>query len=233
MRLRTCPLAVCSLFVSLPLLAPTAHAGDWWVDAVYGDDANGGTSESDAWRTITHALAQLGPVPGNELDVVHVMPGEYRKTNGEVFPLELRDRLWLVGEEGPEVTQLLGGLRVGIGDEPTGPETGAEGFTLLKHNGTGRGVQIQSPLPARPVRKATFRDLRIEGFGTGVFVFVEDSASSGSSLTVEDTQIVSCGATSTGFLRAAVTSMLSSPTRTSGQNPPTSKNSSRAPGPPG
>lgn len=192
MSLRTRPFALCSLLVSLPLLSPSAYAGDWWVDAVNGHNANGGTSESDAWRSITHSLAQLGPLPGNEQDVLHVMPGEYREINGEVFPLELRDRIWLVGEKGPDVTILVGGLRVGIGDEPTGPETGAEGLTLRAKLGQDRGVQIQSVLPVHPVRKATFRHLRIDAFPIGVFAFVKDSSSSGSSLTIEDSQIVRC-----------------------------------------
>ena len=57
-----------SLALATPLAYP-ATAGDvWvadvWVDPTNGDDANGGTSAADAWRTVTHALIQPGPSAG-------------------------------------------------------------------------------------------------------------------------------------------------------------------------
>ena len=80
-----------ALVVLLALaFAPTVRADDVWVDAVGGDDANGGSGPSDAWASITPALNQLGPVPGATLDVVHVMRGTYSTATGETFPLTLR-----------------------------------------------------------------------------------------------------------------------------------------------
>lgn len=174
------------LALALPSLAA---AGDYWVDAVNGDDANGGTGPGDAWLTITHALNQLGTQPGAEVDLVHVLPGDYKKGNGEQFPLELRDRVRLIGEGGPEVTHLLGGIRVGVGDEPTGPETGAQGFTI---RGVTRGVELQNKAPLFPRRQATFSDLIIRNCDSAVFVWAKGQDASGSSLVLEDTLILEC-----------------------------------------
>ena len=64
------------------LSAGTGFAADWYVDAVGGGDANSGTSATDAWKTVTHALTV---VPGGG-DVVHLAAGVYDEALGEVFP---------------------------------------------------------------------------------------------------------------------------------------------------
>lgn len=84
-------------------LAPTATAADFYVDAAHGSDANNGTSSSLAWRTITHALASLG----TSSDVLHVLPGVYSTTHGEVFPLQAHGQR-LIGDQGAEVTIIDG-----------------------------------------------------------------------------------------------------------------------------
>ncbi|MBI5435183.1 MAG: DUF1565 domain-containing protein [Planctomycetes bacterium] len=84
-------------------------AGDWYVDATSGSDSNGGTSPSDAWKTIAHALASAPAAPVGGTQTIHLAPGSYDAISGEVFPLELRDAFELVGDGGPDVTVLDGG----------------------------------------------------------------------------------------------------------------------------
>lgn len=179
-----------AFLLALPLLAPSALADDYWVDALHGSDTNGGTSRTDAWRTISHALTQLPPAPGDDVDVVHVLPGDYDTDLGEVFPLHLRDRVRIVGEAGPASTRVYGGLRVGIGTDPTRPETGAEGLSII---GTKlKAIGLETPGPERPVRQATFRDLVIESCPVALYVRARIAKSAGSSLVLEDTLIRSC-----------------------------------------
>ena len=73
------PTVVAALVLSSP-----AIANDWYVDAVNGNDGNGGTSPTDAWRTVTHAL---GEIPSTGPDTIHLLPGLYEPALGEVFPL--------------------------------------------------------------------------------------------------------------------------------------------------
>jgi hypothetical protein len=92
------PAAIISLVVGLamvlPLLAgvflatdraeakiniPIGGSGtDYYVDAVNGDDDNGGTSWLDAWKTITHA-AETVPAGASTTDtnIIHVASGTY------------------------------------------------------------------------------------------------------------------------------------------------------------
>ncbi len=83
------------------LLAAAAPAADRYVDAVNGSDANGGTSSADAWRTLTHATAQLAGagVP----NTLHVAPGTYDAALGEAFPILLPDNLTVRGAPGAVV----------------------------------------------------------------------------------------------------------------------------------
>lgn len=85
---------------SLVLLAASASAADWYVDAALGSDANPGTSPALAWRTITHAI-QTVPAPGaGETHVVHVAPGLYDVAHGEVFAWPMRTGVEIVGDQG-------------------------------------------------------------------------------------------------------------------------------------
>ncbi len=68
-------------------------AADLYV-APDGDDANGGGSPEQAFRTITKALAVA-----RDGDQIHVAAGDYTRASGEVFPLTLAGRtgVWLLG----------------------------------------------------------------------------------------------------------------------------------------
>ncbi len=77
-------------------LASAAFAGDYYVDAVNGSNANSGTSPAQAWRTVTHSLTQL---PVGEAHVLHMASGVYDMQSGEVFPLQMRPRIVLSGAQ--------------------------------------------------------------------------------------------------------------------------------------
>lgn len=138
--------ALAALF--LVLLAPAGRAGDFYVDSAAGDDANGGTSPTDSWRTITHALASVpNPAPGST-HTIHVAEGLHDAALGEVFPLGMRPELRLVGA-GPASTILDGGgaalTLVAVASscpglcEPFGADTLVAGFSLRD---AARGVSI-------------------------------------------------------------------------------------------
>jgi len=130
-----------SATVAVVILGISARAADYYVNAVSGNDANTGTSPASAWRTITHALAQL-PVPSTGvIDVVHVAPGLYDAALGETFPLRLmgHDAVQIVGDAGAESTILDGGGAwamvwnwpdAQVYNWGTGPDTLLQGLTL-------------------------------------------------------------------------------------------------------
>ncbi|MCK6445210.1 MAG: DUF1565 domain-containing protein [Planctomycetes bacterium] len=129
--------------------AAPALAGDWYVDASSGDDLNGGTHPRDAWKTITHALAATPTPPAGETQTIHVAPGTYDQALGEVFPLQPRDALVVVGDAGLTETVIAGpgsGTLVSafvghFGGFYTGPLTVWRG---LRFEGADYGVSVQS-----------------------------------------------------------------------------------------
>ncbi len=84
---------VCLLLTSL-LLALTAGAADYYVDAENGDDANSGLSPDTPWRTLTHMLGVVRALQDPD-PIVHMSSGVYR--DGEVFPLEMTHRITING----------------------------------------------------------------------------------------------------------------------------------------
>jgi hypothetical protein len=71
-----------------------SFAGDWYVDAVNGSNSNNGTSPTDAWRTLTWAVAHTPVAQG---DTIHVAAGVYDTALGEVFPILVRSEQRIVG----------------------------------------------------------------------------------------------------------------------------------------
>ncbi|MBU1628225.1 DUF1565 domain-containing protein [bacterium] len=73
-----------------------SFAGDYYVDAVNGDNGNSGTSADDAWKTITNALST---VSGSEEEpaIIHVNAGTYNMALGEVFPIEMKSNVQIIG----------------------------------------------------------------------------------------------------------------------------------------
>ncbi|MCC7169539.1 MAG: right-handed parallel beta-helix repeat-containing protein [Planctomycetes bacterium] len=168
-RARFAALAIALCFAS----AGSAWAGDWYVDPLVGDDANGGTNPTDAWRTISHALATAPAAPAGGTQTIHLAPGSYDGISGEVFPLELRDAFELVGDGGPDITVLDGGGDarmisawssdwIGVNH---GPLTLVKGLTLQN---AYRGVEVMS---SSGTEYLTIQDCRVlDVNGTGILV---------------------------------------------------------------
>ncbi|MCP3995295.1 MAG: DUF1565 domain-containing protein [bacterium] len=162
------PALVAALVLSSPVVA-----NDWYVDALNGSDSNSGTSPTDAWRTITEAVAQLGPAPPapGVRDNVHVFPGVYDPAHGEVFPIDLRDGLWLIGDRGQEETILDAGGAIALRFQPQGPlpsvDPGAQGVTIRN---ASRGISMTSTASHSGILRGIFRDVRIEGCANGIWV---------------------------------------------------------------
>ena len=138
---------------------------DWYVDAVGGDDANGGGSPALAKKTIrcatTNAVAN---------DVVHVMPGVYGEAEGEqpcgagmVLPTRVLvpDNVTLVSTDGPRKTLIVGaaseepeaGNAIGLGPGAVrcvyaGLGSVLRGFTLTgghtRFTSTGNNVDLMA-----------------------------------------------------------------------------------------
>jgi hypothetical protein len=143
--------AISRTFGVLACCAGSAWAGDWDVDAAHGNDANGGTSPSDAWRTITHAIAATPAAPTGGTQTIHIAPGTYDSTLGEVFPIRPRDAFELVGDGGLQVTAL---------------NAGGSGTVVAAVVNKLGGSNYTGPL-------TVLRGLRLENADTGVHVFSE------------------------------------------------------------
>ena len=156
------------------LLGGAAAAGDFYVDAVHGDDLNSGATSDDAWQTITHALATVGQPPIDEKHTIHVDFGVHDPALGEVFPLDVPTSIELIGK-GPGLTFIDGGgvtehLVNMVPGLTTPPMARVEGFTL--RNGAESGVYLRSEGGSIEAR---LRDLRIEWVdGPGVKGLVVD-----------------------------------------------------------
>lgn len=91
-------IALARSFGLLALSVAPASATDWYVDGVSGSDSNGGTSPTDAWKSITWALANT---PTSGVQRILIAPAGYGHTTGEMFPLQLRPGVELMGLPGP------------------------------------------------------------------------------------------------------------------------------------
>ena len=79
--------------MTLLLIASAAYCTDYYVNASTGSDvAIYGTSDNP-WKTITYALGQISG-SGHTL---HVSDGTYNTSLGEVFPINVKDGVSLIG----------------------------------------------------------------------------------------------------------------------------------------
>jgi hypothetical protein len=170
------------------VLAAQASAADFYVDAVGGSDANNGTSPALAWRTITHSLATLG----TSSDTLHILPGTYSASGGEVFPLQAHGQR-LVGDQGPEVTTIDG--------EGTTQSLLWTYFTVTAQallpevrgihlTAGGAGIQVSG---SWSVVSTEIRDVAIDGCGYGLRIEVGGSFGAASfAVTARSTIISGC-----------------------------------------
>jgi hypothetical protein len=176
------------------VLVAHGRAADWYVDAVFGSDANAGTSAGAAWQTITHAVATIAALP-NDVQTIHVAPGVYNSSLGEAFPLSPAPRTRIVGTQGSALT-ILEGPAVSLlayhpdTTVPVDAQSGADGLTLrLASNAIGVGSGLGSVAPS-------FHDIRVENIsGVGISVGATGGSILGgasASATITGLEVVGC-----------------------------------------
>ena len=171
----------------------SAGAGDWYVDAASGNDANDGLSPGTAWRTITHALAQIPSQPPLVPEIIHVAGGTYDTALGETFPIHPRALTRIVGAQSGAPTVLDGGgaqWLLACWQDPVTPvdeRTGADWLTL---RGGVTGVLVQAS--AFGTLSPSFSNLEIRDMsGEGARVQVQ-WGSGQASATFDRLQISDC-----------------------------------------
>lgn len=170
------------------MLSSQAFASDWYVDAVQGSNANGGTSPTDAWRTISHAVAST---PQTGVQTIHIAAGTYDAALGEVFPIDVRADLQLVGSPGgakPFLTATSGLLEIGFSGTPYGPQSLVQGLALQ----TNLGHAIRISALSAPV-ETTLRELDITTSRTAVSVY--SSSVPASTVTLERVRVLGTATT--------------------------------------
>lgn len=163
----------------LALCVTPASAIDWYVDGQSGSDANSGTSPTDAWKSITWALANT---PTGGVQRIHIAPAGYGHTTGEVFPLALRPGVELIGMPGP--LQPVIGWSPFYSISPTcrletvaGSSLPAGAHIRLENLGFtrgGRGVEVVHA--AAGVLRVELESVRFDGVGLGMYFAAENDA---------------------------------------------------------
>lgn len=126
---------------------------DYYVDAELGDDDNDGSGNSP-WRRICHALSSVRGTEATPV-TIHVAAGTYSyTTNGEAFPLHMRDYVSLSGDD--RETTILDGRDIAdniiscIGDEGVSIErftiTGGNADNEWPYSGGGIFCEACSPI---------------------------------------------------------------------------------------
>jgi hypothetical protein len=172
------------------LLAAPAFAGDWYVDAVNGSNSNSGSSPSNAWRTITWAVAHAPAVQG---EIIHVT-GTFNAASGEQFPIVVRSGQRIVGPSPTEYAVVSGTLQTPSLIEfrssgPTDVFSPGSGLENLNPTFAQRGVVITS---TDGVMSPTLRNLYFTNI-TDIGVLVESSSPTRASPTFERLGVGSWG----------------------------------------
>ncbi len=164
----------------LALCVTPASAADWYVDGQSGNNANSGTSPTDAWKSITWALANT---PTSGVQRIYIAPAGYGHPTGEVFPLALRPGVELIGMPGP--AQPVIGRSPLFGISPTcrletiaGSSLPAGAHIRLESLGFtrgGRGVDVVHA--GAGLLRVELDSDRFDGVGLGMFIAAENDAS--------------------------------------------------------
>jgi parallel beta-helix repeat protein len=109
-----------------------------YVDPQTGQDsADAGTTQANAYKTITYALSVAQPGT-----VIQLAPGTYNKENGEQFPLLLKEGVTLRGDESSKGQ----GILITGGGYYTSRTFARQDITILANNNTTiTGVSVTNP----------------------------------------------------------------------------------------
>jgi galactitol-specific phosphotransferase system IIB component len=140
-----------SLLSSSDIYTVLEDAGlDYYVDAIYGDDVTGTGSQSDPWKTITHALNEVATTGVT----IHVASGTYNIASGETFPLIIKEGVSLVGDGARTTIIDASGSNQPViygSDISDGSNTVLEGFTITGGNSSdpdsGGGIWLNNASP--------------------------------------------------------------------------------------
>jgi hypothetical protein len=138
-------LASASAFLALSL---TATANDYYVSATDGSDRNPGDRPRQAWLTLTHALATVPDPVAREFHVIHLAPGVYGQALGEQFPLEMRPRIQVVGDQGSRAVVIQG--------------SGTEELVRFSSNAMSEAHSFE--------RDSVLRGVTLESAGAGILI---------------------------------------------------------------
>ncbi|MBU1625946.1 PQQ-binding-like beta-propeller repeat protein, partial [bacterium] len=148
---------------------------EYWVGAEAPDNRGTG-SQIDPWRTITYALSKADGGQYNPV-IIHVLPGTYDLTLGEIFPLELKSYVTLDSTEeattvidatvsGTSVISCINNTDAGINKFTI---TGGEGLDHPYYGGRGYGGGILCYNSSLRISNCTIRD-NSSSYGGGIFI---------------------------------------------------------------
>ena len=148
MKYAWCSRWICGLALMVCAVG-VARGEEYYVSSTLGDDANSGASPTEAWKTMTHALAAVPLPPAGGTHTIHVAAGRYDAALGEVFPLAIGPGLRLVGERAETRVDGAGApvelFRIAADTvsqmTPVGPETLLDGFVITN---AATGVHVSS-----------------------------------------------------------------------------------------
>ncbi len=186
---------------SAPFTVGASPASHYYVDAQAGDDDNDG-SEGFPWKTITHALASVESSEANPV-TIHVAAGTYSaSTNGETFPLSMKDYVSLtLSGEGADSTILdaeqdarhviycagIRGLTIMT----------IKGFTITGASSSGGGGGIYALQSSLTIQNNIIAGNLVDGVGGGI-------SSNASSLAISNNTIAGNSAARGGGISCTV-----------------------------
>ena len=133
------------LILTVILIASLVFASDYFVDVNSGTNENSGTSEGNAWKTISYAISQVVGSENNPT-IIHIASGEYTLSSGESFPIEMKDFITLLGSDQNEVVIDAGNsatvFKCGKDGDITGP-SGVYFQNLTIQNGAAGSCEVR------------------------------------------------------------------------------------------
>jgi hypothetical protein len=180
-------LLICGVLISLPSTLQRASAASLWYVAPGGNDSNDCLSPGTACATITAALDKAASG-----DTVMLMPGTYSEASGEVFPINMKPGIHLLGS-GRETTTISGPdsyitLSLDGYSQDYFSDTSIQNLTIQNSN-----TAIQMATSGLHSISPIMSGLSIQGNGMGVSILTNTQNGDGGTIApvISDTLIIS------------------------------------------